>query len=277
MPSEPRPLTAPRVTRQTRGVLALTADLGAGVVAGMTGRAGGVSSGCWASLNLGDHVGDDPGAVAENRARLAAALGVRPVYLRQVHGTTVIPVDRHTPDGIEADGCWSSDPAVACVVLVADCLPILFAAPDGGSVAAVHAGWRGLAGQGGHGILEALADAWPAVQTSAARRATRVWIGASIGPQRFEVGPEVRATFVQACAQDASAFRPSPLHADRWLADLAGLARRRLQRLGFARIAGNDGSPAWCTASQPSVFFSHRRDAAVLGSSGRMAAAVWRR
>ncbi|WP_236640113.1 peptidoglycan editing factor PgeF [Tepidimonas charontis] len=255
----------------------LTAELGHAICAGMTGRAGGVSQGPWASLNLGDHVGDDAAAVAANRARLAGALGVRPVYLRQVHGCTVVPIDRHTPDGVPADACWTTDDQVACTVLVADCLPLLFAAPGAASVAAVHAGWRGLAGADGQGILEALVQTWPAVRSAAARRATVVWIGAGIGPRHFEVGPEVRAAFVGAHADDADAFAPSPRDPERWLADLPALARRRLRRLGFEHILGNDGTASWCTASQPSRFFSHRRDAVVFGSSGRMAAVIWRR
>lgn len=254
----------------------VAADLGPGADGWVSTRAGGVSCGPWASLNLGDHVGDDPAAVAENRRRLTVALGARPVFLRQVHGCGVVRVDGATPDGVEADAAWTDAPGVVCTVLVADCLPILFAAAAGESVAAAHAGWRGLAGQGGRGVLEALADAWPAVRDPAARAACRVWIGPAIGRAAFEVGDEVRRAFVAAAPVDARAFAPSPHTPGRWLADLAWLARARLQRLGFVHIGGHDGSAAWCTASQPSAFFSHRRDAARLGASGRIAACVWR-
>ncbi|TSE27526.1 Laccase domain protein YfiH [Tepidimonas sediminis] len=255
------------------GLPGLAAALGAGAAGWMSTRAGGVSRGPWASLNLGDHVGDEPAAVLANRHRLAGALGVRPVFLRQVHGTRVVPIGPDSPDGLEADACYTQAHGVACTVLVADCLPILLASADGASVAAVHAGWRGLAG----GVLEALVDAWPAVRDPAARAACHVWIGAAIGAAAFEVGDEVWQAFVQAAAADASAFAPSSAAPGRWRADLAQLARARLRRLGFERVQGHDGSAAWCTATQPSTFFSHRRDAARLGAAGRMAACVWRR
>ncbi|TSE20541.1 Laccase domain protein YfiH [Tepidimonas alkaliphilus] len=272
MPSEIPP---PRW--QTLGPLpGVAADLGPGARGWVSTRSGGVSAGPWAWLNLGDHVGDEPAAVAENRRRLTVALGVRPVFLRQVHGCAVVRVDDATPDGIEADAAWTDASGVACTVLVADCLPVLLATAAGESVAAAHAGWRGLAGQGGRGVLEALAEAWPAVRDPAARAACRVWIGPAIGRAAFEVGDEVRRAFVEAARDDALAFTPSPRTPGRWLADLAWLARARLHRLGFGNVGGHDGSAIWCTVSQPTVFFSHRRDAARLGASGRMAACVWR-
>ncbi|MDM7456479.1 MAG: peptidoglycan editing factor PgeF [Tepidimonas sp.] len=242
----------------------------------MSTRVGGVSGGPWASLNLGDHVGDAPAAVACNRQRWAQALGVRPIFLRQVHGAAVVQLDRTTPDGIEADACWTDAFGLACTVLVADCLPILMAAADGRSVAAAHAGWRGLVGRDGYGVLEALCAQWPAAQDPERRHSIRVWIGAAIGPQAFEVGDDVRDAFAAACPSDVEAFCPSHQTPGRWLADLPGLARRRLARLGFGLVKGNDGTPAWCTVGNPSRFFSHRRDAGFLGSSGRLAAAIWR-
>ncbi|MCS6811656.1 MAG: peptidoglycan editing factor PgeF, partial [Tepidimonas sp.] len=240
------------------GLPGIEAELGPHAAGWMSTRGGGVSAGPWASLNLGDHVGDDPVAVASNRQRLVAALGVRPVYLRQVHGIEVVAVGPDTPDGLTADACYTDTPGVACTVLVADCLPILLATAEGGSVAAVHAGWRGLSA----GVLEALVATWPAVRQPAARAACHVWIGPAIGVQAFEVGPEVRQAFLAQAPEDAVAFEPSPDHPGRWRADLAALARARLRRLGFERVCGHDGSAAWCTASQPSTFFSHRRDAA---------------
>lgn len=258
------------------GLTGLAADLGAGVHGWMSTRLGGVSAGPWASLNLGDHVGDVPAAVACNRRRFADALGVRPVFLRQVHGTGVVRLVTGVADGVEADACWTDERGVACTVLVADCLPILLAEPNGRSVAAVHAGWRGLAGDDGLGVLEALCAHWPAARDPDRRQAIRAWIGAAIGPQAFEVGAEVVQAFVAAHPGDADAFIPSPQRADRWLADLPRLARCRLGRLGFGTVTGHDGSPSWCTVSDPSRFFSHRRDARVLGSSGRLGAAVWR-
>ena len=252
----------------------------AGVQAAWTYREGGVSVGPWSSFNLGDHVGDDPLAVASNRQRLATACGVRPVFLRQVHGSAVCRLQPDTPDGVQADACWTDQAGLACTVLVADCLPILFAAPGGASVAAAHAGWRGLAGRQGHGVLEALCEQWPAVQRPADRSRTTVWLGPCIGPRQFEVGEDVRQAFLSSDAASVAHFvprAPTPTGPDRYLADLPALARRRLMRLGFTVIDGNDGSAAWCTVSQPSWFFSHRRDTARLGGSGRMAALIWRR
>ncbi|BAO80444.1 uncharacterized conserved protein [Serpentinimonas raichei] len=263
----------------------------AGVAAGITQRSGGVSAPPWDSLNLGDHVGDDPIHVQANRQRLADGLAMRAVFMRQVHGNAVLHLQADTPDGLTADACWTDQPGLACTVLVADCLPLLLAAPDGASVAAVHAGWRGLAGQGvsqgraqGQGVLEALCAAWPAAQHPSQRAAIQVWLGPCIGPQRFEVGPEVRQAFVSHDPAAAACFVPLPglpalgervaAAAPKYLADLPALARQRLAALGFERVVGNDGGADWCTASQPSRFFSHRRDGARLGSSGRMAACI---
>jgi YfiH family protein len=245
-----------------------------GVQAACSTRAGGVSTGPYASLNLGDHVGDAPAAVAENRRRFAATLGARPVYLKQVHAWGVAMLDPGTPEGTEADACVTTVPGVACTILVADCLPVLFAHSGGAAVAAAHAGWRGLAGEGGRGVLEATwAAYWPlvAADPATAARGTRVWLGPCIGPSAFEVGPEVKAAFEAVAPQAARRFVP---HAPgKWLADLPGLARDRLAALGLADVTGNDGSAAWCTVAQPSGFFSHRRDRV----SGRFAAAVWLR
>jgi YfiH family protein len=257
------------------------------VAAGITQRSGGVSAAPWSSLNLGDHVGDQPAHVQANRQRLADGLALHPVFMRQVHGNAVLRLQADTPDGLTADACWTDQPSLGCTVLVADCLPLLLATPDGRSVAAVHAGWRGLAGQGtaqGEGVLEALCAAWPAAQHPSQRAAIQVWLGPCIGPQRFEVGPEVRQAFILHDPAAVACFVPLPglpalgervaAAAPKYLADLPALARQRLAALGFERVAGNDGSADWCTASQPSRFFSHRRDGARLGSSGRMAACI---
>ena len=270
----------PALTGAAAGPCLLAADGGwpDGIQAVMSSRLGGVSSPPFDSLNLGDHVGDESAAVLRNRELLRQQLAVRPVFLRQVHGTRVVELRHDSPDGLEADACWSAAPALACTVMVADCLPLLLCAPDGSSVAAVHAGWRGLLGAGGQGVLEALCQSWPAAQTPAQRARLRVWLGPCIGPGAFEVGPEVREGFVAEDPQAVHAFRPlAGPSASRFLADLPALALRRLRRLGIGQVAGNDGSRAWCTVSQSSVFFSHRRDAARLGSTGRMAASIWRR
>ncbi|HSW20253.1 MAG TPA: peptidoglycan editing factor PgeF [Ramlibacter sp.] len=240
-------------------------------------RAGGVSRPPFDSLNLGDHVGDDPTAVAMNRSRLAEALGVRPVFLRQVHGAQTVLIDAGTPDGSEADGCVTTLRGVACTIMVADCLPILLCDDAGRVVAAGHAGWRGLAG-GSHaggasaGVVESMfarfaAAAGAAPEAAAAR--TVAWLGPCIGPEAFEVGSEVKAAFEAADPGAAAHFRPGA--PGKWLADLPGLARRRLNALGVRSVHGNDGSAQWCTVANPSSFFSHRRD----GRSGRFAASIW--
>lgn len=240
-----------------------------------TSRLGGVSQPPFDSFNLGDHVGDDPLAVAQNRGRLQQRLGVRPVFLQQVHGLAVEQVRAQMPDGAVADACWTDEVGVACVIMVADCLPVLLSAPDGSSVAAVHAGWRGLVGEGGRGILEALCEAWPAARTAAQRAGLRAWLGPCIGPTAFEVGPEVRQAFVAADAQAGACFNDGPVPG-KFLADLPALARRRLHTLGIEVISGNDGTPDWCTVTRTESCFSHRRDARRLGSTGRMAACIWR-
>lgn len=244
-----------------------------GVRAFMTTRAGGVSAPPFDSFNLGSHVRDQPAAVAQNRRLLAQRLGVRPVFLEQVHGTHCVRLDGHTPDGTVADACVTHEHGVACTVMVADCLPILLAEASGRQVAAVHAGWRGLAGEGnqadGRGVLE------QSLQQFLQPSAVMAWLGPCIGPARFEVGADVRAAFcVQAHEAAASCFVPagSP---GKYLCDLAKLARLRLAKCGVTQIFGNDGSDTWCTVSNASMWFSHRRDAARLGSTGRMAACIW--
>lgn len=234
-----------------------------------TTRVGGVSQAPFDSLNLGDHVGDDPAAVAANRRRLADAIAARPVFMRQVHGRGVAELTSGTADGIEADGCFTTERGIACTIMVADCLPVLLTTSDGTVVGAAHAGWRGLAGEGGVGVLESVCRAvWA---KSGARPAdTIAWLGPCIGPAAFEVGPEVKEAFEQADAGAPALFRPHG--PGKWLANLPGLARRRLQALGVTRLHGNDGGDAWCTVANASRFFSHRRDR---GASGRFAAAVW--
>ncbi len=235
-------------------------------------REGGVSAAPFDSLNLGDHVGDDPAAVAENRRRHAAALAARPVFLRQVHGVQVARLDRDSPDGLEADACWTCERGIACTIMVADCLPVLLADREGRAVAAAHCGWRGLAGQDGDGVLEVLWESfWPQLAASPGEAAARTlaWLGPCIGPGAFEVGGEVKEAFEAASPGASTRFRT--VKGGKWLADLPGLARDRLRALDITRLYGNDGSADWCTVSDPSRFFSHRRDR----RSGRFAASIW--
>lgn len=246
-----------------------------------TTRAGGVSRAPYDSFNLGRPSGDDAAAVDINRSRLAEALGHDPVFLQQVHGTHSVVLPLATPPaqavGLAADACTSAAPGVVCTVRVADCLPVLFTDRAGRAVGAAHAGWRGLA----LGVLEQTVGQLRDVlgtgrvsQVTADRAADiLVWLGPCIGPRAFEVGGEVREAFL---VQDPHAARCFVAHgATKWLADLPGLARLRLQALGIRDIHGNDGSPPWCTVGNPSRFFSHRRDSLALGGSGRMAACIW--
>ena len=235
-------------------------------------RAGGQSVAPYDAFNLGDHVGDDPLAVQANRLKLEQALGARPVFLSQVHGVQVEQVSVDTVPGTVADGCLTAQPGVACTIMVADCLPVLLTDTRGSLVAAAHAGWRGLAGQGGRGILDQVIESFRAlapVDKSFVATEIIAWLGPCIGPQAFQVGDEVRAEFVAQDRQAWTMFRP---HDDgKWLADLQGLARLRLRALGVTEIYGNDGTSPWCTVGQTSRFFSHRRDRV----SGRMAACIW--
>lgn len=228
----------------------------AGVRAVFSTRTGGVSLGEFASLNLGTHVGDDPTRVAQNRARLRALLPAEPCWLEQVHGIEVVRAD--APRSRHADAAVTDQPGAVCVVMVADCLPVLFCARDGSVVGAAHAGWRGLAG----GVLEATIAAM-----GCAPEALLAWMGPAIGPAAFEVGPEVRAAFVAQDAGHAAAFAAG--QGDRWMADLFSLARRRLERAGLAPEAIFGGGV--CTVSDPARFFSYRRD----GRTGRMGAFIW--
>ena len=239
----------------------------AGVRAMCSTREGGVSDGPYASLNLGDHVADDAIAVAENRRRFASAMDARPVFLQQVHGFDAVPLTSTTAHGSRADACWTRERGVACTIMVADCLPVLLTDRAGTWVAAAHCGWRGLAGANGRGVLETLWDSW---RTQIAARDTLVWLGPCIGPAAFEVGDEVKAAFEAVDAKASRHFKPASSKG-KWFADLPALARDRLQALGIEDVHGNDGGTGWCTVSNPSRFFSHRRDRV----SGRFAASVW--
>lgn len=236
----------------------------------MTTRAGGVSAQGWATLNLGRAVQDDPDAVAENRRRVATAIGATPVFLKQVHGTDVLHLqpEHVAPDADPpaADASISTDPALACAVMVADCLPVLFAAP--GVVGAAHAGWRGLAGGVLEHTLTAMRDA-----TGVDAAAVHAWLGACIGPDAFEVGSDVLAAFgAPALHRDQPLFRfqPNAQGEPRWRADLAGLARQRLMAAGVRMVSGG----AWCTFSEPSRFFSFRHERVDGRIGGRMAAVI---
>lgn len=228
------------------------------VRAAATTRVGGVSSRPYASLNLGAHVGDDPAAVAENRRRLGQALGLgqAPAWLDQVHGCDVADADVPATAVPVADAAVARARGHACVVMTADCLPVLFCDRAGSVVAAAHAGWRGLAA----GVLEATVTAM-----DVAPAAILAWLGPAIGPGAFEVGPEVRAAFVARDPAHAAAFAAGS--GDRHYADLYTLARQVLAGCGVGAVYGG----GFCTFGERERFFSYRRD----GRTGRQASLVW--
>jgi YfiH family protein len=246
--------------KQSETLLPFDWALPSGVQAAFTTRLGGASRPPWDSFNLGAHVGDAPEHVAANRTRLRELLGLprEPAWLSQVHGTAVADLDTpRTPQVGSADAAVTGARGAACVIMVADCLPVLFASRDGKRIGAAHAGWRGLAA----GVLENTVAA-----LGVAPRELQAWLGPAILQANFEVGPDVRDTFVAGDARAAGYFLPNTR--GRWQADLVGLARLRLQTLGLHDISGGE----WCTVADPRRFFSHRRD----GKGGRMAALIWR-
>jgi YfiH family protein len=228
-----------------------------GVVACSSTRTGGVSEGAWESLNLGAHCGDDLNHVEENRKRFFAAgqLPSKPVWLEQVHGTAVLSLTGEPYASKRADASYSNTPGTVCAVMTADCLPVLFCNRAGTEVAAAHAGWRGLCA----GVLEETVACF-------ADSADNIlaWLGPAIGPQAFEVGPEVREAFMAHDPQAESAFRPA---GEKYMADIYQLARQRLTHLGISQIYGGDR----CTFTEKSDFFSYRRDK----TTGRMASFIW--
>ncbi len=229
----------------------------ANVHAGTSWRQGGISQGAYASLNLAMHVGDDPPAVMENRRRLG--LPTEPIWLNQVHGLAVVNAGRlleGSEQVIEADAAYTDVAGVICAVLTADCLPVLLCDRAGRRVAAVHAGWRGLAA----GIIDRTVTALqlPGEQLLA-------WLGPAIGPNAYEVGEEVREAFLRIDADARTAFRPSrPGH---WWMDIYQLARQQLGQRGVTEVYGGDR----CTWQEAERFYSYRRD----GVTGRMASVIW--
>ena len=222
-----------------------------------TTRHGGVSVAPFDSLNLGDHVGDDPAAVARNRLIVGDVLQLptEPLWLQQVHGVEVCAMDVGACYP-QADASFALRNNQVCVVMTADCLPVLFCDKAGTRVAAAHAGWRGLEA----GVLEQTVQ-----KLGCAAHDIIAWLGPAIGAQAFEVGAEVRAAFMQHDPTAAVAFQPSAT--GKWLADIYLLARQRLNAVGVQAIFGGE----YCTYSDAQRFFSYRRD----GQTGRMASLIW--
>lgn len=233
----------------------------AGVHAAFTTRLGGVSAPPWESFNAATHVGDSPESVAVNRKLLRERLDLpaEPVWLNQVHGVDVVDLDAaHTfAAPPTADASFTRAANRVCVIMVADCLPVLFASRDGQTIGAAHAGWRGLAS----GVLENTVRAMGVSPDD-----LTAWLGPAISREHFEVGEDVRESFVKADARAASLFAPNSR--GRWQADLPGLARQRLAALGVNDVSGGN----WCTFADRKRFFSHRRD----GKGGRLAALIWK-
>ena len=221
----------------------------------VTTRNGGVSQGAYASFNLGLRAGDDEAAVLANRRLLRAVLPAEPKWLRQVHAARVVAAE-DAAENPEADASVTRKPGTVCVVMVADCLPVLLCDRAGTVVAAAHAGWRGLLA----GVVENTVAAMglPPGELMA-------YLGPAIGPDAFEVGGEVRDAFVAREPADAAAFEAH--RGGKWLGDLFTLARRRLERCGVPHVAGG----GLCTYRNPARFYSYRRDK----STGRMAALIW--
>lgn len=228
-----------------------------------TTRVGGISQAPWATMNLGGHVGDVPGAVTANRLRLADFTGLAPDrfgWLEQVHGTNVVslPQSDSRTEPATADASVTQARRQVCVILTADCLPVLFCNRAGTRVAAAHAGWRSLC----HGILERTVNQLGAPETLLA------WLGPAIGPSVFEVGPEVRDAFMAFDRNAETAFTPAGARAGHFMADIYRLARQRLASAGVNAVYGG----GQCTVTDHARFFSFRRD----GQTGRMASLIWR-
>ena len=227
-----------------------------GISACTTMRTGGYSQGPWTAFNLADHVDDDSSAVQANRELLVASLELpaAPLWLQQVHGCDVCNADTEDRSLI-SDAVISSRPGVVCAVLTADCLPVLLSSKDGQHVAAIHAGWRGLAA----GVIEQTVSQLPAASTS-----LMAWLGPAIGPMAFEVGEEVRQVFIE---QQPEAHPGFTARGEKWLCDLYYLARLRLRSVGVTSIYGG----GLCTYTDSQRFYSYRRD----GITGRMASLIW--
>jgi polyphenol oxidase len=224
----------------------------------VTTRQGGASLGPYASMNLGDHVGDTPEHVLANRATLAqiAQLPRQPLWLRQVHGADVLVATAASLPQVEADAAVTRAKGVVCGVMTADCLPVFFCDRRGTRVGVAHAGWRGLA----NGVL-----AQTVAALGCAPSELMAWLGPAIGPRAFQVGHDVVDAFVQADPAAAAAFAPQD--AERWLADIYALARLRLHAAGVTQVYGG----TFCTHTDAARFFSYRRD----GITGRMASLIW--
>jgi len=224
-----------------------------------TTRGGGVSQAPFESFNLAAHVGDQDDSVIQNRQLLQTNLSLpnKPCWLGQVHSTNVIELNENPPKNtLETDASFTTTPQVVCTVMSGDCLPVLVCNQTGTCVAAIHAGWRGLAA----GVIEAAINRMPCDPAT-----LLVWLGPAIGPNKFEVGQDVKDRFMQFSSEAKSAFVPH--QEQHYLANIYLLAKQRLEKLGINQIYGGEH----CTFTEEDLFFSHRRDK----QTGRMASLIW--
>lgn len=223
-------------------------------------RTGGISQAPFDTFNLGDHVGDNPNDVAYNRKQLVCEFGLpqAPLFLTQTHSTKVICLP-YTGKKVEADAVYTNHPNQVCLVMTADCLPVLFCSQDGKEIAATHAGWRGLC----DGVLENTVAKFTCSPDNIV-----VWLGPAIGEKAFQVGKEVVEQFCAIDPESEKAFVPDPSTSGRFFGNLYQLARQRLEKLGIVSISGGE----YCTFSEPEKFFSYRRDK----QTGRMATLIYR-
>ncbi|UTZ31811.1 peptidoglycan editing factor PgeF [Vibrio campbellii] len=219
-------------------------------------RVGGFSTAPYQGLNLGAHVGDDLSIVEKNRDWLAqeAKMPSAPIWLNQTHSTVVAKVSDTTTQVLDADGVFTSSSQVVCSAMTADCLPVLLTNTQGTQVAAVHAGWRGLA----NGIVENALELFSGE--------VMAWLGPAIGPQAFEVGDDVLQAFVDFDSQAYQAFTPRDVEG-KWLADMSKLATQRLNKFGITQVFDS----GLCTFQHKEDFYSYRRD----GVTGRQATFIW--
>ena len=224
-----------------------------------TTREGGVSLTPYFNFNLGDHVGDDKSAVKTNRTLLVEKFGLpqTPIFLTQTHSTRVLQLP-YSGENLEADAVYTNVPNQVCVVMTADCLPVLFTTTSGNEVAAVHAGWRGLC----DGVLEETVKYFQAKYEDII-----VWFGPAIGPKAFQVGIDVVEKFVAVDEKAKLAFQPDAIEEGKYLGNLYQIATQRLNNLGITQIYGGNH----CTFNEKELFFSYRRD----NQTGRMASVIW--
>lgn len=223
-------------------------------------RTGGVSKSPFDSFNLGDHVNDNPQDVAQNRALLVEKfhLPQSPLFLTQTHSTRVIELP-YSGEDIEADAVYTNQPNQVCLVMTADCLPVLFVSKNGKEIAAAHAGWRGLC----DGVLEATVEKF-----QCPRNEISAWLGPAISPKAFQVGTEVIEQFCAFDPRAEEAFIQDSSTSGKFLGNLYQIATQRLNKLGITEISGGK----YCTYTQEDLFFSYRRDK----QTGRMATLIWR-